>query len=466
MTHVLKLSSLNNYFIDDMQLLERGENAVESGHVTNMIFNDELKKISGSVNASMKNKLYKVEIMLDNDRNIIDSYCACPRGRVICHHIAALALFAHYNISSTDKSCSWSVKKNTASEKVQTIEDLFPTSRQFIASKSLPTQNDVTEFYNKLKDLGGNVGVQFADSDGGNVAVINSKWFTPMKREVFWPPYKTQHHYDNALKKGETPTDSWPLYKISRTFFECDDFYKAQRKIKLAEVTSDIQSEEDNFQSKRFRHAPRRLYDSSDDEDQTQISRHPRPPFISYNKQPNRNFQRKGICDVTAPTLCSKTNQDFSQTPCTSADALTFDRPIPTGDNQILHSDLPVNLPIKTEEDVKNLELHLIESCHSSALRLYLSTLGGKDVVSRTNNILKRCLTNSISTKFNYYGKRNLKLAFSNLKLNKVIIDAVKISSHNAAEYEIENCIKAWLKHAPQRLKAEELKQSRSVVTP
>ncbi|KAF5274637.1 hypothetical protein FQR65_LT16941 [Abscondita terminalis] len=453
----------------------------------------------------MKNKLYKVEIMLDNDRNIIDSYCACPRGRVICHHIAALALFAHYNISSTDKSCSWSVKKNTASEKVQTIEDLFPTSRQFIASKSLPTQNDVTEFYNKLKDLGGNVGVQFADSDGGTVAVINSKWFTPMKREVFWPPYKTQHHYDNALKKGETPTDSWPLYKISRTFFECDDFYKAQRKIKLAEVTSDIQSEEDNFQSKRFRHAPRRLYDSSDDEDQTQISRHPRPPFISYNKQPNRNFQRKGICDVTAPTLCSKTNQDFSQTPCTSADALTFDRPIPTGDNQILHSafekkvldvltvikeqnsqilarlihadeiknpepnripDLPVNLPIKTEEDVKNLELHLIESCHSSALRLYLSTLGGKDVVSRTNNILKRCLTNSISTKFNYYGKRNLKLAFSNLKLNKVIIDAVKISSHNAAEYEIENCIKAWLKHAPQRLKAEELKQSRSVVTP
>lgn len=45
-----------------MKLIEKGENAVESGHVLNMNFNDETKIIKGIVQASMKDQTYKVEV--------------------------------------------------------------------------------------------------------------------------------------------------------------------------------------------------------------------------------------------------------------------------------------------------------------------------------------------------------------------------------------------------------------------
>lgn len=60
--HVLKFSSIVNYFTDEKKLIERGENAVESGDVLKMNYDDNSKIISGTVRASMKDKIYKVEV--------------------------------------------------------------------------------------------------------------------------------------------------------------------------------------------------------------------------------------------------------------------------------------------------------------------------------------------------------------------------------------------------------------------
>lgn len=60
-----------------------------------------------------------------NDCCIVDAECTCPRGKVVCHHIAALALYTHYNLSSTDQSCSWNVRKNIPSNDVKTISEMF-----------------------------------------------------------------------------------------------------------------------------------------------------------------------------------------------------------------------------------------------------------------------------------------------------------------------------------------------------
>ncbi|KAF2895590.1 hypothetical protein ILUMI_10585 [Ignelater luminosus] len=44
------------------------------------------------------------------------------------------------------------------------------------------------------------VGVEFED---GAVALVNATWLTPRKKEIQWPPYKTQFEYNKALLKAE-----------------------------------------------------------------------------------------------------------------------------------------------------------------------------------------------------------------------------------------------------------------------
>lgn len=62
------------------------------------------------------------------------------------------------------------------------------------------------------------VGVEFPDEDGGGVALIHTKWLTPRKQEVWWPPSKQR--VSKALKKGESPSHDWRRYNITRIFFK------------------------------------------------------------------------------------------------------------------------------------------------------------------------------------------------------------------------------------------------------
>ncbi|KAI4465085.1 hypothetical protein MML48_3g00017571 [Holotrichia oblita] len=80
----------------------------------------------------------------------------------------------------------------------------------------------------------------------------------------------------------------------------------------------------------------------------------------------------------------------------------------------------------------------------------YLSSLGGRDTTALTNNILKRCLTNQLACNYSFRGK-GAKKAFANLHLNRVVISAVKSKNPQCLERDIEDHIKVWLKHSPQR---------------
>lgn len=72
----------------------------------------------------MQNDKYKVKLML-NDCCIVDAECTCPHGKIVCHHIAALALYTHYNLSSTDQTCSWNIRKNIPCNEVRTISEMY-----------------------------------------------------------------------------------------------------------------------------------------------------------------------------------------------------------------------------------------------------------------------------------------------------------------------------------------------------
>ncbi|CAG9764326.1 unnamed protein product [Ceutorhynchus assimilis] len=112
---------------------------------------------------------------------------------------------------------------------------------------------------------------------------------------------------------------------------------------------------------------------------------------------------------------------------------------------------LPVELPLNKLGDLTLLE-NFLRGCENnlSSLVLYLTTIGGKDPTSKTNRILKFFITDELASYFSYLGKRN-KRPFCGLHLNDVIIRAVKKSVGNISSADVEEVIKIWLKHAPQR---------------
>jgi len=72
-------------------------------------------------------------------------------------------------------------------------------------------------------------GIQFADDNSNNndneIGIVNTLWFTLTKKEVYWPPVKSQDKYEKLLKRGEIPNNQWTLCQISRIFFETGEQY-------------------------------------------------------------------------------------------------------------------------------------------------------------------------------------------------------------------------------------------------
>lgn len=51
------------------------------------------------------------------------------------------------------------------------------------------------------------VGVEFASDivEEASIALVHCSWFTPRKKEVWWPPYKTGAQFKKALFLKEKP---------------------------------------------------------------------------------------------------------------------------------------------------------------------------------------------------------------------------------------------------------------------
>ena len=64
--HVLKLSAIVNFFSEanEKRQIVRGENAVESNHIKSFHFVPELLLIRGEVHASMRDRIYSVEVSI------------------------------------------------------------------------------------------------------------------------------------------------------------------------------------------------------------------------------------------------------------------------------------------------------------------------------------------------------------------------------------------------------------------
>ncbi|KAF5303245.1 hypothetical protein FQR65_LT19000 [Abscondita terminalis] len=350
--------------------------------------------------------------------------------------------------------------------------------------------------------------IEFKKSNGEcSVALVSSVWLTPRKKEVFWPPYKQAAQFERVLKNHTNSDDSWKLYAISRCFFVCDEYEKARKKIKQAEVTSDICTDlEDEAQGKRKRSCPRRLsYGTSSDDEGDSVTVFSRPPayvpaaketdFVVPKRRSNLNLEASGsstpIIHRSEDRLPFRSNTDASVTNIidivsdeSASTNTVFQKKIFTvlfqikeqnakiivqndkiinllnKNNPIANAtgckpaDLPVQLPLSNVESVDILEQYLSNKENLSALSSYLSTLGGRDATTKINKVLRILMDDSIASLYSYYGKRQAKKPFCELSLKTAIVDCIKANTANTSEKDIEDAIKIWLKHAPQRQNA------------
>lgn len=255
------------------------------------------------------------------------------------------------------------------------------------------------------------------------------------------------------------------------------------------ETNSDLASEEDReVVVTRHKRKPAR-YISESESDEGEVSQLPRPPPIKRLQTNSTNLEDTVETHSSFKILPNTSNASLSREPEIEIDqrafqykTLQFLSTLKEQNDQIINQnnnilklleqnneinvgrirdeprelDMPVSLPINNDETLKILEDYLKILNNANNLLNYLSSVGGKDVACRTNNILKLLLSDNIATLYNFYGKRSKKKPFCDLKLRNVIVDAVKKNS-GCTNIEVENCIKVWLKHAPERLKAKQI---------
>ncbi|XP_018573228.1 uncharacterized protein LOC108912481 [Anoplophora glabripennis] len=232
--HAIKFFAIAKLFKNDEKQLRRGENAYTSGHVKKMFFHREVQPaiIKGSVQASMKKRTYTVEVSIDlKEQVVISNSCTCPRGQVVCHHLAALLYYAHYNISSTDIQRQWgtTAANLNAEVPVHTIEELYDCKQQYVAVCNKITTSEIEDFRQILGQT--NVGFSWLLKPEANEAVhklvpsiddivFSEEYFQAEHKEAyflekcFMPAEKIQEIA--SLTVGQHMNENWLITRKSR----------------------------------------------------------------------------------------------------------------------------------------------------------------------------------------------------------------------------------------------------------
>lgn len=67
--------------------------------------------------------------------------------------------------------------------------------------------------------------IQLDNSGNNTLATVHESWLTPLKKEVFWPPYKDSKGFKRALIQAEpVNAEKWILYGVQRIFYQSGKF--------------------------------------------------------------------------------------------------------------------------------------------------------------------------------------------------------------------------------------------------
>jgi len=71
---VISIGALVKFFEGEEKLIGRGENAVKSNHIVSVMYDDRTGMMTEDVQASMRNKSYKVEVS-GRGRHLLEALC-------------------------------------------------------------------------------------------------------------------------------------------------------------------------------------------------------------------------------------------------------------------------------------------------------------------------------------------------------------------------------------------------------
>ncbi|XP_020606184.1 uncharacterized protein LOC110044947 [Orbicella faveolata] len=148
----LSIASLISFFFEEKKSIERGENHYKSDHIESFSYQQGV--LRGEVHASMKKKVYKVTIYLNEQFDIKSTECECPRGKFKCSHAAALFIHGIHNLSRTDIECQWRKRKSNSSLSLLAVEEMFPLPKKYVAISRTPDALDRSALYEDLKEYG------------------------------------------------------------------------------------------------------------------------------------------------------------------------------------------------------------------------------------------------------------------------------------------------------------------------
>ncbi|XP_063234240.1 uncharacterized protein LOC134537581 isoform X4 [Bacillus rossius redtenbacheri] len=331
--------------------------------------------------------------------------------------------------------------------------------------------------------------VEFSDGQ----QILPSKWITPKKSHAYWPAFTSNKRYDTAVERLEPYEDSWKQFPLLRIMGTADTFEKGKRKLREAEVFSDINSEDDAETAKRRRreHAQRHNSSSSEDEYVTKETRlpvfpkapipKPKPLVRERNIPSSSTILNSG--DHTSQTMVNElqstpfqemiirmitdlknklgavmvTQREILQK-LEKLDSVKISLPETiesSGYEQILS-----DFPLTNEEQLLVVEEKLNSEDYKRCLVIELSKIGGGDLKSVVKNLLEIIFTNTLAEKFSYVGGKK-KRVFSALLLCKIIQDITRNHIKDATNDNIAAIIKAWLRHAKERMMNEQVRIQR-----
>ena len=117
-SQAISLTGILQFFGADENTIRKGELKFTSGFVLDLRICDFI--LSAKVRASMKDKSYSVSLTINGSGGINKATCECPRGNLVCSHMAAVAIFANkQGLSKTDLPTSWITRPKKAAKQDQ-----------------------------------------------------------------------------------------------------------------------------------------------------------------------------------------------------------------------------------------------------------------------------------------------------------------------------------------------------------
>ncbi|KAF5300737.1 hypothetical protein FQR65_LT19314 [Abscondita terminalis] len=268
-----------------------------------------------------------------------------------------------------------------------------------------------------------------------------------------WPPY-TSDKLMHAIKKCELLNTCWPTHpvKIFRNA-SFDDYGKARLKTRLAEETSDLNSDVDH-QCRRKR--AKKMLSSSDESDVSETIL-PSPPRQKKNKTQDISRNINKVLDIPNSTAlvlnADPITLNDSENPacktCSEKDkylktlseqlhivrGLSVDilselrdmkKQIQTGNTETQSVTFSMKFadtlfPITSDDQFNSLEKILENTDDMQLLVEQLSKIGGTSCYHFVKRVLSTCLTNEMALKYSWLGRKGKK-SFSKLNMAKVVI--------------------------------------------